>query len=153
MTTRDKRKHVRIKRFFEAKLSKAGTSHSIAGQTENVSQGGAFIKTKDWHSLKPNDKTTLTVFLPPLFTGQDGIIGLQGSAVINRVDEENEGVAVEFLQNFKQFERIEEMEIPGKIRYKHLAHYLSSFASMPYNDICQKLSRRFSGGKNTEKLG
>jgi hypothetical protein len=121
MTTRDKRKHVRIKRFFEAKLSKAGTSHSIAGQTENVSQGGAFIKTKDWHSLKPNDKTTLTVFLPPLFTGQDATIGLQGSAIINRVDEENEGVAVEFLQNFKQFERIEEMEIPGKIRYKHLA--------------------------------
>ena len=131
MTTRDKRKHVRIKRFFKVKLSKAGTSNSIEGQTENVSQGGAFIKTKDWHSLKPNDKTTLKFYLPPVFTGQDGTIGLQGSAVINRVDEENEGVAVEFLQNFKQFERIEEMKIPGKIRYKNLAHYLSSFASMP----------------------
>src|SRR5210317_1510498 len=115
MTTRDKRKHVRIKQFFKAKLSQAETSHSIEGQTENVSQGGAFFKTKDWHSLKPNDKTTITVFLAPIFTGQDATIGLQGSAVINRIDDENEGVAVEFLQNFKQFERIEEMEIPGKI--------------------------------------
>jgi hypothetical protein len=152
MTTRDKRKHVRITQFFEAKLSKAGTSHSIAGQTENVSQGGAFIKTKDWHSLKPNDKTTVTVFLPPLFTGQDATIGLQGSAVINRIDEENEGVAVEFLQNFKQFERIEEMEIPGKIRYKQLAHYLSSFASMPSTTFAENYPDGFLVEKTQKSL-
>jgi hypothetical protein len=152
MTTRDKRKHVRIQRFFEAKLSKAGTSHSITGQTENVSQSGAFIKTKDWHSLKPNDKTTVTVYLPSIFTGQDGIIGLQGSAVINRVDEENEGVAVEFLQNFKQFERIEEMEIPGKIRYKHLAHYLSSFASLPSTTFAENYPAGFLVEKTQKSL-
>ena len=87
MTTRDKRKHVRIKQFFRTELSQDGTSHSIEGQTKNVSQRGAFIKTKDWHSFKPNDKTTLTVYLPPIFSGPDGTIGLQGSAVINRVDE------------------------------------------------------------------
>ena len=74
---------------------------------------------------------TITVYLPPIFSGQDGIIGLQGSARITRVDEDDEGVAVQFLQNFKQFERIEEMDIPGKIRYKNLAHYLSATSSMP----------------------
>jgi len=152
MTTRDKRKHVRIKRFFEAKLSKAGTSHSITGQTENVSQSGAFIKTKDWHSLKPNDKTTVTVYLPSIFTGQDGIIGLQGSAVINRVDEENEGVAVEFLQNFKQFKRIEEMKIPGKIKYKNLAHYLSSFASLPSTTFAENYPDGFLVEKTQKSL-
>jgi len=131
MTTPNKRKQVRIKKYFRAKLSKAGTPDSIEGKTENVSQGGAFIKTKDWQSFQPDDKTTITVFLPPIFSGQDGTIGLHGSAVVTRVDEENEGVAVEFLQNFKQFERIEEMAIPGKIKYKNLAHYLSSFSGMP----------------------
>lgn len=130
MTIKEKRKHIRIKRIFRAKLSKADSPHSIEGNTENVSQGGAFIKTKDWHSFKPNDKTTITVYLPPIFSGQDETIGLKGSAVISRVDEDNEGVAVQFLQNFKQFERIEEMKIPGKIRYKNLAHYLSSFATV-----------------------
>jgi hypothetical protein len=152
MTTLDKRKHFRIKRFFRAKLSKAGTSHSIEGRTENVSQGGAFIKTKDWHSLKPNDKTTITVFLPPLFTGQDGTIGLQGPAVINRVDEENEGVAVEFLQNFKQFDRIEEMKLPGKIRYENLAHYLSSFASLPSATFAENYPDGFLVEKTQKSL-
>ena len=131
MNTRDQRKHVRIHRLFRAKLSKAGVIHPIEGNTENVSQRGAFIKTKDWHSFKPDDKTTITVFLPPIFTGQDATIGLQGSAIISRVDEDNEGVAVEFVENFKQFQRIEEMEIPGKIKYKKLAQYLSSISGMP----------------------
>jgi len=131
MTTREKRKHMRLKRIFRAKLARDGSRLTVEGNTENVSQSGAFIKTKDWHSFKPNDKTTVTVYLPPIFSGQDGIIGLQGSARITRVDEDDEGVAVQFLQNFKQFERIEEMDIPGKIRYKNLAHYLSATSSMP----------------------
>ena len=131
MTNQEKRKHIRIRRFFRTKLSKDGMSQPVEGNTENVSQGGAYIKTKDWHSFKPNDKTTITVYLPPIFSGQDGIIGLQGSARITRVDEDDEGVAVQFLQNFKQFERIEEMDIPGKIRYKNLAHYLSATSSIP----------------------
>jgi hypothetical protein len=131
MTDQEKRKYIRIKRFFRTELSKDGMSQPVKGNTENVSQGGAYIKTKDWHSFKPNDKTTVTVYLPPIFSGQDGIIGLQGSAIITRVDEDDEGVAVQFLQNFKQFERIEEMDIPGKIRYKNLAHYLSTTSSVP----------------------
>ncbi len=137
MTTRDKRKHVRIKKFFKTRLSKPGTSQPVEGRTENVSQGGAFIKTKDWRSFKTNDKTTITVYLPPLFTGQDSTIGLQGSAVVTRIEEEDEGVAVQFLQNFKQFERIEEMDIPGKIRYKKLAHYLSAQDEVPLNKFAE----------------
>jgi len=131
MDTSDKRKQVRIKQHFKAKLSKEGMASSLEGITATVSQGGAFIKTKDWNSLQTNDKTVITVYLPPVFTGQDVTIGLQGSAVISRIDEDNEGVAVEFLKNFKQFERIEEMEIPGKIKYKNLAHYLSTCAEVP----------------------
>ena len=131
MNNQEKRKHMRIKKLFRTKLSKEGMSQPAEGNTVNVSQGGAYIKTKDWHSFKPNDKTTITVYLPPFFSGQDGTIGLQGSGIITRVDEEDEGVAVQFLQNFKQFERIEEMDIPGKIRYKNLAHYLSATTSMP----------------------
>jgi hypothetical protein len=131
MTNQEKRKYIRIKRLFRAHLSKDGMSQPAEGNTVNVSQGGAYIRTKDWHSFKPNDKTTVTVYLPPIFSGQDGIIGLQGSARITRVDEDDEGVAVQFLQNFKQFERIEEMDIPGKIRYKNLAHYLSATSKVP----------------------
>jgi hypothetical protein len=131
MNNHEKRKYMRIKKLFRTKLSKDGMSQPAEGNTVNVSQGGAYIKTKDWHSFKPNDKTTITVYLPPFFSGQEGTIGLQGSGIITRVDEEDEGVAVQFLQNFKQFERIEEMDIPGKIRYKNLAHYLSATTSMP----------------------
>jgi hypothetical protein len=131
MDNHEKRKYIRIKQLFRTRLSKEGMSQPAEGNTVNVSQGGAYIKTKDWHSFKPNDKTTITVYLPPFFSGQDATIGLQGSGIITRVDEEDEGVAVQFLQNFKQFERIEEMDIPGKIRYKNLAHYLSATTSMP----------------------
>ena len=131
MDNHEKRKHIRIKKLFRTRLSKEGMSQPAEGNTVNMSQRGAYIKTKDWHSFKPNDKTTITVYLPPFFSGQDATIGLQGSGIITRVDEEDEGVAVQFLQNFKQFERIEEMDIPGKIRYKNLAHYLSATTSMP----------------------
>ena len=131
MTHQEKRKHIRLKRHFKARLSKDGMSRPIEGNTENVSQGGAYIKTKDWHSFKPDDKSTITLYLPPIFSGQEGTIGLQGSAIVTRVDENDEGVAVQFLQNFKQFERIEKMDIPGKIRYKNLAHYLSATTRMP----------------------
>ena len=152
MATSSKRKNVRITQYFRAKLSKAGSSDSIEGNTENVSQGGAFIRTKDWHSFKPNDKTTITVFLPPLFTGQDGTIGLQGSGIISRIDEENEGVAVEFLENFKQFERIEEMEIPGKIKYKNLAHYLSSISGLPSTAFAKTYPDGFLVEKSQKSL-
>ncbi len=131
MDSRDNRKQVRIKQHFRTSLAKEGILYSLEGITASVSQGGAFIRTKDWQSFQTNDKTVITVYLPPVFTGQEATIGLQGSAVITRVDEDNEGVAVQFLKNFKQFERIEEMDIPGKIRYKKLAHYLSSYADVP----------------------
>jgi hypothetical protein len=130
MYTSNKRQQARIKKRFKTKLAKEGIIDSLEGTTATVSQKGAFIKTKDWNSFRANDKTVITVYLPPVFTGQDATIGLQGSAIITRVDEDNEGVAVQFLKNFKQFERIEEMEIPGKIKYKNLAHYLAAYADV-----------------------
>jgi hypothetical protein len=45
-------------------------------------------------------------FLPPGFTGQDEPICLLGDAIVRRVDQVNEAVAVEFVKNLKQFEPV-----------------------------------------------
>jgi hypothetical protein len=45
------------------------------------------------------------LFSPPDFTGQNKTIVLQGDAVITRIDQENEGVAVEFINALRGFER------------------------------------------------
>jgi hypothetical protein len=148
----NKRKQVRIRQRFKTELLKDGIIHSFEGITASVSQGGAFIKTKDWNSFRTNDKTVITVYLPPFFTGQDATIGLQGSAVITRVDEDNEGVAVEFLKNFRQFERIDEMDIPGKIRYKKLAHYLSSYTEVPLKKFAKSHPAGFLVEKTQKSL-
>jgi len=56
----------------------------------------------------------LTFFLPPDFTGQRKIIGLQGDAVITRIDQENKGIAVEFIKALREFERINVPDLPQK---------------------------------------
>jgi hypothetical protein len=98
---------------------------------ENVSPNGAFIKTENWRLFHIDDQAQLTFFLPPEFTGQQDMIGLQGSAVITRVDEEQEGVGVAFVKALKQFEPITAPEVPGKFRYKKLAYYLTLFDEAP----------------------
>ena len=75
----------------------------LEGTTEDLSQGGAFIKIEDYRYFNPNESTGLTLFLPPDFTGQDTAIGLQGSAIVRRVDRLREGIAVEFIDEFRQF--------------------------------------------------
>ena len=103
----------------------------IDAVTQDLSPTGAFLKTEKYNSLRLNERTLLTFFLPPDFTGQSGTIGLQGSAVINRIDEEEEGIGVQFVESLKQFERIATPEVPGKLRYKKLAYYLASTADTP----------------------
>jgi hypothetical protein len=68
----------------------------------DLSQGGVFIKTENWRFFKPKESTNLTFFLPPDFTGQDTAIGLQDSAIVRRVDQLREGIAVEFIEEFRQ---------------------------------------------------
>ena len=69
----------------------------------DLSQGGAFIKTEDWRFYKPNESMDLTFLLPPDFTGQETTIGLHGSAIVRRVERLREGIAVEFINELRQF--------------------------------------------------
>jgi len=147
MTTGDRRKDIRVTQYFRAKLAKAGLPDGVEGETENLSQGGAFVRTSDWHSFQVNDRTVVTLFLPPAFSGQEATIGLRGAAIITRIDEENEGVALEFVRSFKQFERIDEPEVSGKFRYKKLGHYLGFCGQMPQ----ELFVHTFPGGFFVEK--
>ena len=78
----------------------------LRGNTLDLSQSSAFIETENWHFFKPNELTELTIFLPPDFTGMDAPIGLRGSVIVRRVDRLREGIAVEFINELKQFRRI-----------------------------------------------
>jgi hypothetical protein len=107
---RDQRRHTRLENNFQVTLHKRVHDNldlSPKGNTLNLSQGGAFIKTGGWHLFKSGELTELVFFLPPDFTGMNTPIGLQGDAVITRIDREKEGVAVEFIKTFKQFKRID----------------------------------------------
>jgi hypothetical protein len=102
----ERRKSVRLSHHFSAKLSKVGLHLPVNGVTENVSPGGAFIKTKDWREFRFHDQIVVTLFIPPTFSGQVKNIGLKGSAVVLRRVEKNDGVAVQFSTPFRQFERL-----------------------------------------------
>ena len=147
MAARDKRKDIRVTQYLRAKLAKADLPNGIEGETENLSQGGAFVRTSDWGSFQVNERTVVTLFLPPAFSGQKATIGLQGAAIITRIDEENEGVALEFVRSFRQFERIDEPEVSGKFRYKKLGHYLGVCGEMPQ----ELFAHSFPGGFFVEK--
>jgi len=72
------------------------------------------IRSKDRHSLEAHDPVVLTFFLPPDFTGQNKTIVLQGEAVITRIDQENKGMVVEFINTFREFERIDSPRLDEK---------------------------------------
>jgi len=128
----DRRKRKRLALKCTATLhAQLGSGRSIDAVAQDLSPSGAFIKTGNWRSLQVNDRTLLTLFLPPDFTGQQGTITLQGSAVISRIDQENEVIGVQFVESLKQFEIVTAPEVPGKLRYKKLAYYLASTADTP----------------------
>jgi hypothetical protein len=107
MNTLECRKNVRVRRNFPVRLFIKDSNLFIEGITTNLSQGGAFIKSKNRHSCQAGAIAFLTFFLPPNFTGQNKIIGLQGDTVITRIDQENKGIAVEFINALREFERID----------------------------------------------
>jgi hypothetical protein len=104
MTATDRRRNVRLNLRFRVKLCRDGLNLWFEGISANLSQVGAYIETKDWSFFQVHDQTIITCFLPPDFTGQNNTISMQGAAIIRRIDHVNEGVAVEFVKSFKQFE-------------------------------------------------
>lgn len=96
-----------MRRCFSVTLRNEDLNLRVHGITANLSQYGAFIRIETYHSLRAGTPTTITLFLPPEFTGQSKLIGLQGEAVISRVDEASASVAVEFCKALRQFERVD----------------------------------------------
>jgi hypothetical protein len=137
MTTRERRKHVRIKRRFVTEISDAKGQYETEGVTEDVSQGGAFIRTKDWRAFQTGDQAVVTFFLPSSFTDSNQSICLRGDAVIKRIDQKIEGIALEFRKNFQQFERIQRPELADKIKYKKISYYLSVIANLDFAEFAR----------------
>lgn len=109
MRMHDQRRHPRVTKNFQVTLHKRVPGipdRLVVGNTLDLSESGAFIKTEDWHFFKPNELTELTIFLPPDFTGMDAPIALRGSAVVRKVDRLREGIAVEFVNKLKRFRPI-----------------------------------------------
>ena len=106
MQAPDRRKYPRLRQNFQVHLFKGEFGQALEGTSINVSQGGAFIKIKEWRSFQVSDQAIVAFSLPAEYTGQSKDIRLQGGAVITRVDQKNEGIGVEFTRNFKQFEPV-----------------------------------------------
>ena len=140
---RHNREYMRCTGHFPAKLSKGVSSSAIEGVTENISQVGTFIKTKNWRTFKPDDKVSVAISLPSIFSEQYAAVEMQGQGIITRVDEENEGVGIQFVRSFKHFERVGETEVAGKIRYKRLAHYLTLVNEMSLPEFSQVYPKGF----------
>ena len=102
----DRRRHPRVGVRIPTNLEKVGLTWPVKAVTDNVSQGGAYIKTKDWIALEPKETSLVTFFLPPSFTGYEYTVALQGQALINRVDPKREGIALQFVKTLRQFDRV-----------------------------------------------
>jgi hypothetical protein len=107
MITPDNRKYPRLKQKFEVQIYRQGLNLAFDGNSINISQGGAFIKTGTWHSFRVHDMAVLAFILPPRFTGQDKTIGLQGGAVVSRIDKNLQGIGVKFVRDFRLFDLID----------------------------------------------
>jgi hypothetical protein len=109
MSIHDQRGRPRVGKNFQVTLSKrlpGIPDRLLKGNTLDVSQSGAFIKTEKWRLFELNELTELTIFFPTDFTGLDAPIGLRGSAIVRKVDRLREGVAVEFIDELRHFRPI-----------------------------------------------
>jgi hypothetical protein len=138
-----KREYARCTGHFVAELSKAGMSGTVRGVTENIGQSGAFIKIREWRAFKAQDEVGVAIYLPSIFSDESAIVQMEGRGSVTRVDEEHEGVAVEFRDAFRHFKRREEVQIPGKVRYRKLAHYLPVLETTPLDAFQEKFPRGF----------
>ena len=106
MTQGDHRRHIRLGHHIPSKLFKLGLPSAVSGVTENVSAGGALIKTMDYRAFHPLDQTVVTFYIPPTVSGLDKPIASQSFAVVTRVDKENAEVALKFGKVLKQFQSL-----------------------------------------------
>jgi c-di-GMP-binding flagellar brake protein YcgR len=106
----ERRRYVRINRQFVTQIFTPRSDCKTQGVTENISQGGAYIKVEDWRVFQTGDQTVITFFLPPGFTDRGKTIGLRGEAVVKRVDQQNEGIALEFSRDFQEFEKFDHVK-------------------------------------------
>jgi tetratricopeptide (TPR) repeat protein len=90
-----------------------------------------------------NDQVSVSISLPSVFSEQYSAVEMEGPGVITRIDEENEGVGIQFIKSFKQFTRADETEVAGKIRYKRLAHYLTALEELPRPQFLEAYPRGF----------
>ena len=130
----ERRRHVRIHRQFVTQIFTPRSDYETQGVTENISQGGAYIKVEDWHAFQIGDQTVITFFLPPSFTDRDKTIGLRGEAEVKRVDQQNEGIALEFSRYFQEFEKIDHIEIAETYRYNKISYYLRTTSALEFAD-------------------
>jgi hypothetical protein len=126
MEARERRRSTRLHRQFAAHI-RCQTGVRADGESENLSQGGAFISVEHWDLFKARDKIIITFLLPPEFTGQDRAIGLQGEAVVTRVDTLRQGVGIEFLRSFRQLEQVSVADISERTGEDTVAYYVSKF--------------------------
>jgi len=129
MAWREQREHVRFNRPFVTEVLNLKSHYTARGVTENVSQGGAFVKTKDWRAFQVNDQMMVTFFLPPTNPSQEPIVGLRGTATVTRIDHQNEGIALRFGTNFQEFEKISQLEAAGTAKFRTVADYLSTLTT------------------------
>ena len=130
MKIKKRQENLGFRHKSKVELFKEGMDFSIRGMTEKIGQKSAFIKTKDWQSFQVGDSTILRFILPTDYTA-----GLQGEAIVQEIDQENEGVMVEFVRSFKQLEPVSTPDVSGKARYKSLAFYLSSLVDAPLGEL------------------
>ncbi len=136
MTASDeRRRYVRINRQFVTQIFTPRSDYKTQGVTENISQGGAYIKVEDWRAFQTGDQTVIIFFLPPRFTDRGKSVGLRGEAEVRRVDQQNEGIALEFSRDFQEFEKIDHVEIAGTSRYNKISYYLQTDSALEFADF------------------
>ena len=126
----ESRRDMRHSCHFPVRISKEGMDTAIRGMTENLSQIGTFVKTKDLSAFKINDEVGIYIFIPSLFSPKYKTVGMHGEGFITRVDEENQGLAIQFRTKFKTFDRTGQVEVPEEVRYKRVIDYISANEDM-----------------------
>lgn len=110
-TSVERRKHTRLAQTFPAKARILGTPLEVKGVTSDVSQGGAFISSHSWSAFNADDQTEIQFSLPRTFTGQERRLVLKGAGIVIRVDRDRLGIAVEFLQELRTFEVMQDEKL------------------------------------------
>ena len=103
MDSFERREYTRTLNNFRTNIKLTRTSEEVDGVTLDLSQGGAFVTSSALPDFQKDERAEMRLFLPPEFTGQTDTLTLTGPAVIKRVEQNRQGVAVKFLKELKTF--------------------------------------------------